>query len=208
MSRQTECPHTVPEHLVSSPDANDTALFPAFRRDGSRRFRPTSQDTRNAVLFLRRINPDFFAISVCILTVLILYYIDCSCSFPPGGKEELYLRRSSSRLPRLKECFRGLCPCGRTNIRKNTDMNAANRMSSRQMQSCIRVSLSPRPSSVAAAFDMKQPLSGSRTGTQLRSEAGSTKVSPAPTSQHGCLRTHAGDFCNRKHVPAACFSIN
>ena len=31
--------------------------------------------------------------------------------------------------------------------------------------------------------------------------------SPAPTSQHGCLRTHAGDFCNRKHVPAACFSI-
>ena len=102
MSRQTECPHAVPERIVASPDANDTALFPVFRRDGFRRFRPTSQDTRDAVLFLRRINPDFFAISVCILTVLILYYIDCSCSFPSCGKEELHLGRPHLRRLRVE----------------------------------------------------------------------------------------------------------
>ena len=55
-------------------------------------------------------------------------------------------------------------------------MSEVNRMSSRQMPSGISVSSSPRPSSDSAAFDMKQPLSGSRTGTQPRSEAGSMKV--------------------------------
>lgn len=201
-------PRLFPDVLSPFHPATVSPSFPAFRHDGFRRFRPTSQSARNTIPFLRRINPDFFAISVCILTVLILYYIDCSCSFPPGGKEELHLKRPPSRTFRLKECLHGLCPCGRTNIRKNTDMSAANRMSSRQMPYGIRVSSSPRPSSVSAAFDMKQPLSGSRTGMLSHFEAGSTKVPLLRQANMDVSALMLAIFCNRKHVSAACFSIN
>lgn len=174
--RKSECLTIVPTRPVSFPDAEGISLFPAFRRGLSRRFHPAPSGAWNPNPFLRRINPYFFAISVCILGLLILYYIDCSCSFPSCGKEELHLRRPLLRAFRVERMLSRKLPCGRTNIRKNTDMSAVNRMSSRQMPHGIGVFASPRPSSDSAAFNMKQPLSGSRIGTQPRTEAGSTKV--------------------------------
>lgn len=108
--------------------------------------------------------------------------------------------------PGAEECSRGQRPCGRTNIRKNTDMSAANRMSSRQMPFCIRVLSSPRFGFCSTAIDMKQPLSGSCTGTQPCSEAGSPCFS-FPTSRHGWFFAHAGVFCTQKHLPAVSFSL-
>ena len=176
MIRKSECLTVVPTRPVLFPDAEGMPSPPAFRRGLSRRFHPTPSGVWKTIPFLRRINPYFFAISVCILGILILYYIDCSCSFPPCGKEELHLRRPLLRAFQVERMLSRKLPCGRTKIRKNTDMNAANRMSSKQMPHGIGFFASLRPSSDSTAFDMKQPLSGSRTGTQPRSEAGSTKV--------------------------------
>jgi hypothetical protein len=57
-------------------------------------------------------------------------------------------------------------------------MSAVNRMSSMQMPHGIGVFASPRFGSCSTATEIKQPHSGSRTGTQSRLEAGSAGVCP------------------------------
>ena len=159
-------------------------------------------------MFLRRINPDFFAISVCILPVLILYYIDCSCSFPPGGKEELHLGWPPSRRPRVERML------SRTlSVRQNKRLKEHGHERSEPYAFQADALWHPRLLVSASVFRFSCIRHETTTFRVPHRDAAALRgriheSSPAPTSQHGCLRTHAGDFCNRKHVPAACFSIN
>lgn len=181
---------------------------PGSRRRSRVCFRPAPDRVPKTVLFLRRINPDFFTISVCNPGVLILYYIDCSCSFPPGGKEESHLGGPLSRMPRV-----GRMPSRTASARQNK--HSKEHGHERRELYEFQADALQHPRSLVSAFRALFNCDRHETTTFRVPHRGAAafrgrirKSRSVPTSRHGCFHAHAGVFCNQKHhLPAVSSSI-
>ena len=168
--------------------------LPGFRQRFRKRSRPARDRVQKTVLFLRRINPDFFAISVCNPCDLILYYIDCRCSFPFCGKEESCLERPPSRMPRVRRT-----PSRTASARQNKHPKEPGHERSEPHEfhadaarhRCFSVSafriLFNCDRYEATTFRVQHRDAAAFRGRIHES-------SPAPTSRHGYFYAHAGVF--------------
>ena len=168
--------------------------LPGFRQRFRKRSRPARDRVHKTVLFLRRINPDFFAISVCNPGDLILYYIDCSCSFPFCGKEESCLGRPPSRMPRVRRTPSRTASARQNKLSKEHghersephEFHADALRHSRSLVSAFRV-LFNCDRYKATTFRVPHRDAVAPRG-RIRG------CLPVPTSRHGCFHAHAGVF--------------